>query len=103
MKNQTLLLSGRIAIAALGLLLLAGRPAQADLSVATGFDYSSGGYGSGEKTRITYVPFTLKYEAERYFVRLTVPYLSIDAPAGGNIIAIGPDGQPIRAATGRRE
>jgi hypothetical protein len=78
-------------------------PVRAEMSFLTGFDYSSGDYGAPEDTRILYIPLTFKYQSDSYFMRLTVPYVSIDAPVGGSIIAIGPDGQPIRSATGRRE
>jgi len=83
--------------------IMAGQPAFAGLSVLTGIDYSSGEYGDTEETRILYIPVTAKYEADRYVLRLTVPYVEIDAPSGGDIIAIGPGGQPIRSGAGNRE
>lgn len=80
-----------------------GQAANAGFSVMTGVDYSSGDYGDTEETRILYVPVTAKFEADRYVLRLTVPYVEIDAPGGGNIIAIGPGGQPIRSGASTRE
>lgn len=80
-----------------------GQSATAGLSMLTGVDYSSGEYGDTEETRILYIPVTAKYEADRYVLRLTVPYVEIDAPSGGDIIAIGPGGQPIRSGAGNRE
>lgn len=93
----------RALTAALCVFLGTAGVSRAELSLLTGVDYSSGDYGASEETRILYVPLTLKLERERYIFRLTVPYLRIDAPVGGEVIAVGPDGQPIRAATGRRE
>lgn len=88
----------------MGFMLVAmAAPVRAEMSFVTGFDYSSGDYGAPEDTHILYIPLTLKFESSPYLLRLTVPYVSIDAPVGGSIIAIGPDGQPIRSATGQRE
>ncbi len=93
-------LSATTALAVLALAM--AQPAVAEWSVQTGIDYTSGKYGAPEDTRILYVPVTVKNEGERYFARLTIPYIEVDAPVGGEIIAIGPDGQPIRASTGER-
>ncbi|MFL6650859.1 MAG: hypothetical protein ACJ8J7_06180 [Sulfurifustaceae bacterium] len=101
MKNKSGGTLHRVA-AALGIFFLVTHAAYAELSVATGIDYSSGDYGTSEETRVTYVPLTLKYETERAVFRLTVPYLRIDGPSGGQIIGIGPGGQPIRTPTGAR-
>lgn len=91
----------RMALAILS--FVAAQPTFAEWSMQTGFDYTSGEYGASEDTRILYVPLTVKTEGRRYFARVTIPYIEVDAPVGGDIIAIGPDGQPIRAATGDRE
>lgn len=90
------------AAAGLVVFLTAIRFAHAELSIATGVDYSSGDYGTSEQTRITYIPLALKYETTHTLLRLTVPYLRIDGPSGGQIIGIGPGGQPIRTPTGAR-
>ena len=92
-----------LAVIVAGSLGIAAQPAFAELSILTGVDYSSGDYGDTEATRILYIPVTAKYEAERYVLRLTIPYVEIDAPSGGDIIAIGPGGQPIRSGAGTRE
>lgn len=55
---------------------------EAKLTFTTGMDYSSGRYGQAEKTRITYVPFTAKYETDRWILRATLPWLEIDGPGG---------------------
>lgn len=65
------------------LMLLAGT-AQADspkLTLSTGLDYSTGKYGQAEETKIKYVPFTAKYEMDRWTFRSTIPYIEIDGPA----------------------
>jgi hypothetical protein len=72
----------------------------AEFSVQTGLDYTSGTYGASEDTRILYVPLTFKAEGQRYFARVTIPYIEVDAPVGGDIIAIV-DSQPI--STGDQE
>jgi hypothetical protein len=48
----------------------------------TGLDYSSGKYGQAKETRIKYVPFTGKYELNRWLVKVTVPWIEIDGPGG---------------------
>jgi hypothetical protein len=93
-------LSATTALAAFALALT--QPTFAEWSLQTGVDYTSGEYGASEDTRILYIPLTVKTEGQRYFARVTVPYIEVDAPVGGDIIAIGPDGQPIRASTGDR-
>jgi len=93
-----------VATIVLGAVAAVTQPARADFSFLTGVDYTSGKYGATEETRVLYVPFTFKYEAQRYVLRLTVPYIRVDAPVGGEIIGIGADGQPIRAGgTGVRQ
>lgn len=64
---------------------------QFDLSVGT--EFSSGEYGGDRTVEDLYVPVTGRYRTDRYSLRLTVPYLSVDAPEG--TIIEGPGGQPI--------
>ena len=64
----------------------------AQFGLSTGVDYSTGDFGSDVDTDITYVPFTAKYDLDRWFLRLTVPYLRIRGP--GNVV-VGPDGNPL--------
>lgn len=83
--------------AALAILSLAlAQPAMAEWSVQTGIDYTNGKYGASEDTRILYIPVTLKNEGERYFARVTVPYIEVDAPVGDGGVAFV-DGTPIPA------
>lgn len=56
--------------------------AEDKFTVSTGFDFSTGKYGQAEKTNITYVPLTGKYERERWIFKVTVPWLEIDGPGG---------------------
>ena len=84
------------------LLFMGLQPAHAVFRFSSGFDYTSGKYGAADDTEILYVPLTFKFEGATSLFRLTIPYFSITAPVGGEIVAIGPDGQPIRAGTGER-
>ena len=52
-------------------------------TVTSGFDYSSGKYGSQDRTDITSIPVIGKYEVGSWVLKLTVPYVSITGP--GNI------------------
>jgi hypothetical protein len=56
--------------------------AEDKFTVSTGFDFSTGKYGQAEKTNITYVPLTGKYESEYWTFKVTVPWLEIDGPGG---------------------
>ena len=57
--------------------------AEKNLTFTTGMDYSSGGYGQSQKTRITYIPFITKYELnDNWTFKAVVPWLSIDGPGG---------------------
>lgn len=70
--------------------LASARPA---LDLSIGAQFSSGEYGGDRKVEDLYVPVTAWYRTDRYSLRLTVPYLRVDAPAG--TIIEGPGGQPI--------
>lgn len=71
------------------------------LTLATGFDYTSGKYTGTEETQILYVPFIAKYETGPWAFRATVPYLRITGP--GNVIGAGADRVTVpRASTARR-
>lgn len=52
-------------------------------TVTSGVDYSSGKYGSNDRTDITSVPVIGKYEIDRLTLKLTVPYVTITGP--GNV------------------
>lgn len=48
----------------------------------TGVDYSEGDYGQSIKTKITYIPFTGRYEIGRWSLKATLPWLHIQGPGG---------------------
>ena len=52
-------------------------------SITSGVDYSSGKYGSQDRTDITSIPVIGKYEVDSWVFKLTVPYVSITGP--GNV------------------
>ncbi len=56
--------------------------AEDQLSLGTGFDYSSGTYGNATSTDILYIPVTGKYESDRLTLKLTVPYIRVTGPGG---------------------
>jgi hypothetical protein len=66
---------------ATGLLALGLAPARAQLSLSSGFDYTSGDYGLSEDTSIFAVPFTATYVSAQWTFRASLPYLRITGPA----------------------
>jgi hypothetical protein len=52
-----------------------------ELSVGAGVNYSTGKYGTSEKTRIVSVPFTARYDSDPWTLKLTVSLLSVTGPA----------------------
>jgi hypothetical protein len=58
--------------------------------VTIGAEYSSGDYGTSSDTDIWYFPFSLRYEQNDWFFRLTVPYLVVSGP--GNVLIMGGSG-----------
>lgn len=46
-------------------------------TVAGGFEYSSGSYGTGSTTDITTIPVSVLYETGPWSLKLTVPYLQV--------------------------
>ena len=61
--------------------------------LSTGVNYSSGDYGGTIDIDDVYVPITGSIDYGRFGFRLTLPYLSVSAPAG--TIITGPGGQPV--------
>lgn len=49
-------------------------------SLSVGAEYTTGDYGTSQRTRIWYFPVTLGYEGERNRIGLTVPYLIVHGP-----------------------
>jgi len=66
-------------------------PGSFKLSVGT--EFTTGEYGGDRSVDELYLPLTGWYRSGRMSLRLTVPYLRVDAPAG--TIVEGPGGQPI--------
>lgn len=63
--------------------------AEDQFSLATGFDYSSGKYGTSTTTEILYIPVVAKYETGDLTLKLTVPYLSVTGTSSGVVRGMG--------------
>lgn len=59
--------------------------AQGNITLKTGFDYTSGKYGTSETTEITSVPFIANYETGNWAFKATLPYVRITG--SDNVIA----------------
>jgi hypothetical protein len=71
-------------VLALGLLAGAAQTASAQAgswTVSTGYNFSTGNYGTTSTTDITSIPFSLAYETGPWNLKVTVPYLRISGPA----------------------
>jgi len=64
-----------------------------EVSVDAGAEYTTGDYGGDQSVDEFYVPVTATLDLDRVAFRLTVPFLSVKAPALS--VIDGPDGQPI--------
>jgi hypothetical protein len=69
------------------------------LTASTGFDFSTGDFGTNTESDIWYVPFAMKLEWEPLILKVTVPYLRIE----GDTVIVGDQPQPIPGVTGLRE
>jgi len=68
----------------LALLILICSQAIADNSsvkLSTGAEYITGNYGGTESIDQLYIPVTMRYSIDRYSYRLTIPYITINAPS----------------------
>lgn len=63
------------------------------ISWSTGIEYSSGTYGGTEDIEDLYVPLTARFVTERVGFEVTVPYLSVTAPAGTTVTE--PGNEPV--------
>lgn len=61
--------------------------------VYVGAEYTSGEYGGSESVDELYVPVSVWGDFGRMSLRLTVPWLSVDAPTG--TVIVGPGGIPV--------
>jgi len=66
---------------------------------ATGVEYSSGTYGGEDDIEDVYVPLIARFTTDRMAFELTVPYLSVTAPAGTTITEPGNEPVPGSGAT----
>ena len=93
--------AGALLLAALAALAAAGARAEeparssppGSFQLSLGAEFASGEYGGDRSVDELYVPVTARYRNGRMSLRLTVPYLRVDAPEG--TIIEGPGGQPI--------
>jgi hypothetical protein len=56
------------------------------LTLSSGFDFSTGNYGSSGTTQIAYAPFSVKYAPDPFVLKLTIPYIRITGP--GNVVGV---------------
>lgn len=68
-----------------GAAILLSQAALADVTVKTGFDYSSGTYGTNTRTEITSIPVIASYETGDWTFKATVPYVRITG--ADNVVA----------------
>ena len=79
--------------------------ADGQLSLSTGFDYSSGNYGGSTSTDILSIPVIGKYEIGPWSYKLTVPFIEVTGP--GNVVpgvgrenaVKGKQGAPVSSGT----
>lgn len=64
-----------------GMLALVPASTYAQLSVSTGFDYTTGDYGLSEDTKMLAIPFTATYTVEQWTLRASLPFLRVTGPA----------------------
>lgn len=69
------------------------------LTLSSGFDFSTGDYGSTGTTQIEYAPVSIKYARDPFVVKLTVPYIRITGP--GNVVGV--DGVLVTGASAKQE
>lgn len=74
----------RLCSLALALACAAGSVQAGTLRTGLGVDYTSGTYGGTDTVSQIYVPASVGYRSERWGMRLTVPWVSVDGP--GTII-----------------
>ena len=75
-KKTIIVVLGAVGIL-LGTQLTALADDASDFSMGTGFDYSSGTYGTSTTTDITSIPVYGMYTIDRWTLKLTVPYIRI--------------------------
>lgn len=63
--------------------------AEGTISVSAGFDYTTGKYGGTNTTNILSIPVIGRYQTDDYYLKLTVPYISVTS-IGGVVAGMGP-------------
>lgn len=91
--SRSIILAMLTAVAAMPGVAIAATADSGQFDVSVGAEFSSGEYGGDRTVEDLYVPVTGRYRTDGYSLRLTVPYLRVDAPEG--TIIEGPGGQPI--------
>ncbi len=74
--------------------------AEGTLTMSSGLDYSTGKFGSNQKTDTVYVPLITKYETGSWTFRVTVPWVSITGPGG--VVGTGGDRVTTGGVAGTR-
>ena len=104
---STSVLLHRVVFIVLALLTLFNQSASADngiIKLTTGAEYISGNFGGAESVDQLYAPVTTRYVTNRYSLRLTIPYISLTAPAGtvktGGVIIPGTGSDTISTDSG---
>ncbi len=70
----------------------------ASFTLGSGITYSSGKYGTGTVTRITSIPFSARYDLDRWTFKASIPYLFISGgtsviPGVGQVANTNPRGR----------
>lgn len=81
-KLHTTTCAKAIAALSLGISATLAFADEGTFSLGTGFNYSSGTYGTATRTNITSIPVIGKYETETWTFKLTVPYVRISGGTG---------------------
>jgi len=63
--------------------------ADSGISLSTGVEYSSGGYGGTDDIEEIYAPVIGVFSLDRFAFSVTVPYLSVSAPSGTTVTEPG--------------
>ena len=91
---------GAAVLVAAALAIAAGNAIAQDdgavISWATGLEYATGKYGGTEDIEELYLPINVRADFNRVAVSITVPYLSVRAPAGTVLPDTG--GEPVDGA-----
>ena len=81
-NRWTLAAGFALALASFGATAQDGR-----MSISVGGEYSTGDYGTAQKTRIWSFPVAFKYESDQFSVGVAVPFVNVDGP--GTVVPSG--------------